>query len=98
VAVVVLAPPGFLMGVPFPAGIRWLTESPDRPGGESAAAIPWVWAANGASSVVASILAALLALSFGFSWVERLGALCYAGAWLALTVPAWRPRIRSPRR
>jgi hypothetical protein len=105
VTVGVLAPIGLLMGIPLPAGIRWLTESLARrqtegPGGRGAEAIliPWVWAANGASSVVSSVLAALLALSFGFGWVLRVGALCYLGAWLTVTAVGWRPRSRSPRR
>jgi len=105
ITIIVLAPIGLLMGIPFPAGIRWLTKTVDRSGTEvpgekssAAAQIPWVWAANGASSVVASILAALLALSFGFSWVLKIGALCYAGAWLTIMVPVWRAHSRSPRR
>jgi hypothetical protein len=75
VSVLLLAPPGLLMGIPFPAGLRRLgAESPDL--------IPWVWAVNGAASVVASVLAALLALSFGFRLVLLVGAACYAGACL----------------
>lgn len=74
-AVGMLAVPGFLMGIPLPAGIRWLkTEVPGAP-------VAWVWAVNGSASVIASVLAALLALSFGFTAVLRLGALCYAAAW-----------------
>jgi hypothetical protein len=75
----ILAPLGFLMGIPFPGGIRWMVAKV-----EEAPLVAWVWAANGAASVVASILAALLALTFGFSWVFRIGALCYAGAWLSV--------------
>jgi hypothetical protein len=75
VSVLLLAPPGLLMGIPFPAGLcRLGAESPDL--------IPWVWAVNGAASVVASVLAALLALSFGFRLVLLVGAACYAGACL----------------
>ncbi len=73
VAVVTLAPLGFLLGVPFPKGIAWLER-------EAAGLIPWAWGVNGAASVVASVSAALVALSFGFSWVLMAGALCYAGA------------------
>jgi hypothetical protein len=84
----VLAPLGFLMGLPFPLGLRWLErEAPDL--------IPWAWGVNGAASVVASVLAALLALSFGFSWVLAAGAGCYAGAWL--TARRWAARDSSPR-
>jgi hypothetical protein len=70
-----LAPAGLLMGIPFPLGLqRFSDRMPDR--------VPWAWATNGAMSVVASVLSALLALSFGFLWVLLIGALCYAGAGL----------------
>ena len=105
ISIVVIAPIGFFMGVPFPAGIRWMMQTLEPPGtgmtGEKNAGIsqiPWIWAANGASSVIASILAALLALNFGFTWVLRLGSLCYAGAWLTVMVRAWHPRSQFPRR
>jgi hypothetical protein len=79
-----LSPIGFLMGVPFPAGIRLMKQGQFARSGNEAqdGEVAWVWAVNGASSVVASILSALLALTFGFSWVLTLGALCYAGAWV----------------
>ncbi len=70
-----LAPLGFLMGIAFPGGISRLLAP-----GEKSWLVPWAWAVNGAASVIASVLAALLALSFGFSWVLRLGALLYAAA------------------
>jgi hypothetical protein len=72
-----LAPLGFLMGIPFPGGLAWLRKR--APG-----LIPWAWAVNGCTSVLASVLAAMIALSAGFSWVLAAGALAYAGAWLAL--------------
>jgi hypothetical protein len=75
VAVLAIAPLGFLMGLPFPGGIRRLEAYASRN-------IAWAWGINGAVSVVASVLAALLALSFGFQVVLVGGALCYVGAWL----------------
>lgn len=72
-----LAPLGFLMGIPFPAGIRRIANHP-----EHTTLIPWAWAVNGAASVISAVLAALIALSLGFGWVLGLGALCYAAAWL----------------
>ena len=72
-----LAPLGFLMGMPFPGGLTWLSQR--APG-----LVPWVWAVNGCTSVLASILAAMIALSAGFTWVLAAAALAYAGAWLAL--------------
>lgn len=75
-SVLVLSPAGTLMGIPFPAGLRRLERyAPQR--------IPWAWGVNGAASVVAAVLAALLALSFGFRWVLFSGAFCYALAWLS---------------
>ncbi|MFN2119222.1 MAG: hypothetical protein ACK2T0_02375 [Anaerolineales bacterium] len=95
-----LAPVGFLMGVPFPAGIRLLASSRETAPlpVDDEGSVPWAWAVNGASSVVGSILAALLALTFGFSWVLRLGAVCYALAvvtayvWIVRSRPLARPR------
>ena len=85
-AVVSLAPPGFLMGIPLPRGIALLERTAPN-------LITWAWAVNGAVSVIASILAALLALSLGFSAVLLLGAACYLGA---LLVAATLLRPRSP--
>ena len=65
------------MGTAFPGGLAWLEAR--APG-----LIPWAWAINGCASVLASILAAMIALSAGFSWVLVAAALAYAGAWLAL--------------
>jgi len=93
IAVMALSPLGFLMGIPFPAGLRLLTADvvQSTASGNKAAPpsnIPWIWAVNGAASVISPILAALLALTFGFSDVLRVGALCYAAAlitvWLSL--------------
>ena len=36
--------------------------------------VPWAWAINGCASVVASVLAAILAISYGFTVVLALGA------------------------
>jgi hypothetical protein len=73
VTAISLAPLGFLMGVPFPLGLTWLE-------GSRQTWVPWAWAVNGCTSVVASVLAAILSLSYGFSMVLFLGAGAYAGA------------------
>ncbi len=87
ITVILLSPYGFLMGIPFPGGVRRLL------GGGSD--FPLIWAANGAASVVASVLAALLALSFGFHWVLQIGALCYGIAWLMAMVASQKELILS---
>ncbi len=58
----IIAPLGFIMGMPFPIGVRMQTRS-----GESL--ISWAWAANGCSSVLGAILPTILATSLGFSRV-----------------------------
>ena len=69
-AVLLVAPLGILMGMPFPVGVEALRRTrPDL--------IPWAWGANGYASVVGSIMATLLALSWGFSWVIAAGGAAY---------------------
>jgi len=74
VALGALIPLSFLMGVPFPSGIRILaTLSPDS--------VPWAWGINGCASVVSSILSLMIALAVGFSWVLVAASITYlAGA------------------
>ncbi len=52
-------PVGLLMGLPFPLGIGLIAASSPR-------LVPWAWAVNGCFSVVAPILAVMLALSVGY--------------------------------
>lgn len=78
-SILALSPLGFLLGVPFPSGIALVNKiAPDL--------IPWVWGVNGCASVIASIGAALLAVSFGFSWVLIAAAASYAAAMGALVL------------
>jgi hypothetical protein len=72
-SVLILAPMSFFMGVPFSLGLGLLEEvSPQL--------VPWAWAVNGCSSVIASVLAAILALGYSFSTVLLVGAIAYLGA------------------
>jgi hypothetical protein len=89
ISVIALAPPGLLMGMPFPKGLVLLRQA-------SPTLIAWAWGINGAISVVASILAASLALSFGFSLVLAVGAACYAGAWITARAIRTPLRHRAP--
>jgi hypothetical protein len=70
-AVLIIAPVGFLMGVPFPGGIRRLS-------GSDSVQVPWAWGINGCFSVVSTVLAVWLALEWGYSTVLLTGALAYA--------------------
>jgi hypothetical protein len=62
------------MGYFFPQGMSWIKKS--APGLE-----PWAWAVNGSTSVIASVLSAILSLQGGFSLVLVLGGVIYLGAW-----------------
>ena len=77
VTALLLAPAGFFMGMPFPLGMAALS----RGGRESLTA--WAWGINGAISVSAIILARVLAIRVGFTWVIVLAAAAYAVAWVA---------------
>jgi len=68
--VLILAPPGFVMGMPFPLLVRRLEGSyPER--------IPWAWGVNGFASVVGSIGAVILGMTAGYTVVLLFGVLCY---------------------
>jgi hypothetical protein len=70
---ILIAPLAITMGMPFPLGLTLLEEAESK-------IIPWVWAVNGSTSVVSSVLAAVLVLTYGFGVVLFLGALIYTGA------------------
>jgi spermine/spermidine synthase len=76
--VATLAPLGFLMGMPFPLGLRLL----DRMGPQWAQLVPWVWGINGATSVLGSVLAISIAINFGFRMTMLAGLCIYAAAFL----------------
>ena len=69
--VVMLIPLGFLMGFPFPLGIRSLKEM------KMEKHIPWMWGINGVGSVLGSVMTIAVAISFGFTQALLVGAGCY---------------------
>lgn len=73
ISIALVAPLAFVMGMPFPLGLRRLAVS-------DAAAIPWAWGINGTASVLSSMLATLVAVHFGFSALVALAAGLYAVA------------------
>lgn len=68
-----LAPMGFLMGMPFPTGLRSLHNT-------EAGAIEWAWAMNAAASVLGSVLAMVIAVHFGLAVTLACGAVAYLAA------------------
>ena len=79
VAVVLIAPLGWAMGIPLPAGIT-------TAGTRSAGTVAWCWALNGAASVVASAMAVAIAMTDGFSTVLSVSLICYVMAFLFMTI------------
>jgi len=77
-SLLIISPLGFLMGVPFPGGLRWLRGKTGTMSISSEWLIPYVWAINSACSVISSILASLISLSFGFTVTFALGMVFYA--------------------
>jgi spermidine synthase len=75
-AMVLIAPLGLVMGMPFPSGLRQ-TGSPSLP------EPPFYWGLNGIMSVIGSIVTVFVALTLGFQAAMLLGSACYVLAALA---------------
>lgn len=69
-SVLLLTPPGFFMGMMFPLGLSvWRRYSE---------LLPFFWAANGVTSVFASVLGMALSMEFGIAQTYAIGAAFYA--------------------
>jgi hypothetical protein len=83
-----LLPIGALLGLPFPTAIRAIEQQ--YPG-----FIAWAWGVNGVASVLASIVAILVAMRFGFSAVVLIAAAVYLAAVVSFRVFDVRRRNSS---
>ncbi len=94
ISAVLLIPLGFVMGMPFPTGLRALAAlpSPEFPSGDGASdnSVEWAWAMNAAASVLGSVLAMVIAIQFGLTVTLTCGAAAYLLA--LLLMPALRTR------
>jgi spermidine synthase len=78
-----LVPLGFVMGMPFPAGLRALASvpAPAFPAAQTnesnQSAVEWAWAMNAGSSVLGSVLAIMIAIQFGLNATLACGAAAY---------------------
>lgn len=81
ITVLILIPLGFLMGVPFPLGIRWLKDR------RLENQIPWMWGVNGVSSVAGSAMAVFVAISLGFTGALLISAGLYLIIFLMFLKP-----------
>lgn len=70
IAILIMFCLGIPMGAAFPTGLRLANAEVKR-------ATPWLWAINGALSVVGSVLAMILSIGYGITITCLIGALCY---------------------
>lgn len=75
-AVMLILPMGFFMGIPFPTALAYL-------GWQDADMIPWAWGINGFASVLSPIMATLIAMQCGFRVLIVVAVVLYwLAAWL----------------
>ncbi|MCJ7539238.1 MAG: hypothetical protein MUO88_06180, partial [Desulfobacterales bacterium] len=75
-SLLLLIPTGFLMGLPFPLGMRYLLKLP--------AQRAYAWTINGCASVLASIASAQIALGLGISVIMIFAISAYVLAFITL--------------
>jgi hypothetical protein len=83
IAVIVLAPLGILLGLPFPLGLCVVSE-------EAVSLVPWAWGINGFFTVIGTISALIIGMTFGFKVALLVGALSYL---IALTAIKFRKGV-----
>jgi spermidine synthase len=102
VCAIVVGPLGLAMGMPFPTGLRVVSNSGNvelsasefgEPAHPEDQAVEWAWAMNAASSVLGSVLAMVIAIRFGLNVTLASGAVAYGLAWALF--PALAPRSRA---
>ena len=76
-------PAGFLMGMPFPSGLRRLEAVFPN-------AVCWAWAVNSAASVLGSVGAVFLGIHLGLAQTAMIGGALYIGALAAVRLTASR--------
>jgi hypothetical protein len=80
IAVALVAPLGFVLGMPFPTGLRIVAS-------EAPLLVPWAWGVNGFFTVIGSVSAMILGMAVGFTAVLILAGACYLGALVAMSAP-----------
>ncbi len=78
-SVLMLAPLGVLLGMPFPAGLRIVSA-------EAQTLVPWAWGVNGFFTVIGTISALIIGMAFGFKVVLIIAAACYLLALATISV------------
>jgi SAM-dependent methyltransferase len=85
-SVLLIGPIGLLLGMPFPAGLRYLdVVSPELK--------PWAWGINACATVVGTSLCMILVTALGFRSAFFVGAAVYALGYVALRASSSRSAI-----
>jgi hypothetical protein len=87
-SVLLIGPLGVLLGMAFPAGLRYL----DAVGPELK---PWAWGINACATVVGTSLSMILATAAGFGSAFVVGALTYGFGYAALRVSVRRSMLSA---
>jgi spermidine synthase len=74
-AVLLIAPLGLLMGMPFPAGLRYVDAFRKELN-------PWAWGINACATVLGSTICILISSLLGFNAALVIGAVIYLIGWL----------------
>ena len=83
-----IAPAAFLMGMPFPSGLRRLEQ-------RHAPSVRWAWSINSASSVLGSAGAICLAIYLGLRATLLIGGALYVCALIVILATSRRPAPQS---
>ncbi len=86
---ILIAPAAFLMGMPFPSGLRRLEQ-------RHAPSIRWAWSLNSASSVLGSAGAIFLAIYFGLRATLLIGGALYLCAMIVILATDRRTASSRP--
>ena len=78
IALLLVAPVGFALGMPFPLGLRLAMQ-------RSSALGSWAWGVNGFFTVIGTVLALMLGMIIGFRIVLLLACGCYLGGLLTFS-------------
>ncbi|HET6542078.1 MAG TPA: hypothetical protein VFG46_16425, partial [Chryseolinea sp.] len=83
ISMILVAPLGIVLGMPFPLGLRLI-------GKEAGPLAPWAWGVNGFFTVIGSVSAIILGMAFGFTVVLATAAVSYTVAGIVI---AFRPSV-----
>jgi hypothetical protein len=78
-ALVLVSPLAFTLGLPFPLALSALKQ-------ESYSAVPWAWGLNGCGALIGPVAGIVLAVYGGVSAAMGAAALCYAFVFVLIKV------------